>query len=246
MTPDTLDPCIVKYSQREGYDVITMLQPSGYVQRMRCHSYGTCVNDEACGIHNPSEHPLNDAPLYWRSDRGLMERTCPHGIGHPDPDHVRFVLATRGAAEARTVWLHGDTDGCGCCGGAYEFLLGEDEVADKFVTKDSGERQQFGSGMVRDTDSGKPRFDLIVPEIMPYDETMLYRWAALMGRGAEKYGDRNWEKAAGEEELKRARGSVWRHFMQWYHGEEDEDHASAIFFNVAEIEYIKWRMDNDV
>lgn len=30
-----------------------------------------------------------------------------------------------------------------------------------FVTKDSGQRQEFTSGMVRDTETGKPRFDLI-------------------------------------------------------------------------------------
>jgi hypothetical protein len=29
-----------------------------------------------------------------------------------------------------------------------------------FETKDSGERQQFASGMVRDTQTGKPRYDL--------------------------------------------------------------------------------------
>lgn len=39
-----------------------------------------------CVIHNPSDHHMRDWPTYWRQDRGMMERICPHGIGHPDPD----------------------------------------------------------------------------------------------------------------------------------------------------------------
>jgi hypothetical protein len=25
-------------------------------------------------------------PQHWRGDRGIIERVCDHGIGHPDPD----------------------------------------------------------------------------------------------------------------------------------------------------------------
>lgn len=25
-------------------------------------------------------------PSVWRADRRLLERLCPHGVGHPDPD----------------------------------------------------------------------------------------------------------------------------------------------------------------
>jgi hypothetical protein len=31
-------------------------------------------------------HHMRDWPLIWRNDRGIFERKCPHGIGHPDPD----------------------------------------------------------------------------------------------------------------------------------------------------------------
>lgn len=27
-------------------------------------------------------------PQHWRGDRHLMERICPHGVGHPDPDDI--------------------------------------------------------------------------------------------------------------------------------------------------------------
>jgi hypothetical protein len=112
----------------------------------------------------------------------------------------------------------------------------------EFITKDSGERAQFNSGMQRDIQTGKPRFDLILPKDLKYNETLLYRWAMLMTRGAEKYDERNWEKAEGEEELNRFKASAFRHFMQWYAGEDDEDHCSAIMFNLQGAEYCKTKL----
>lgn len=41
-----------------------------------------------CVLHNPSEHHMRPWPTLWRADTRLMERTCPHGIGHPDPDDM--------------------------------------------------------------------------------------------------------------------------------------------------------------
>jgi hypothetical protein len=99
--------------------------------------------------------------------------------------------------------------------------------------------------MVRDLQDGKPNFYLISPKDMPYDKQMLTRWAALMTRGADKYGSRNWEKAKTEEELERFKASAARHFQQWINGEVDEDHASAVMFNITAAEYVKWRMTQD-
>lgn len=114
-----------------------------------------------------------------------------------------------------------------------------------FQTKDSGERAEYSSGMVRDTRAGKPRFDLLLPDGVPYKEQMLTRWAALMARGAEKYSDRNWEKARTMEELERYLDSAFRHFMQWISGEEDEDHAAAVMFNIMGAEYVRYRILNE-
>lgn len=111
-----------------------------------------------------------------------------------------------------------------------------------FITKDSGERASFDSGMVRDTQTGKARFDLLIPAGVPYSELMLTRWADLMARGAEKYSARNWELAAGQEELDRCLASAFRHFMQYIAGETDEDHAAAAFFNISAAETIKYKM----
>lgn len=107
---------------------------------------------------------------------------------------------------------------------------------DKFAVKDSGQREEFESGMRRDTAEGKPRYDLVIPLLM--EEPMLKRWAVHMAKGAKKYGDRNWEKAQGLEEYKRFRESAFRHFVQWFMGEQDEDHASAVFFNIQGAEYV--------
>lgn len=100
-----------------------------------------------------------------------------------------------------------------------------------FETKDSGKRQEYDSGMVRDTQEGKPRFDLLFPKGIPYRQQPLYRVAMLMARGVEKYGERNWEKAALEEEYDRFGGSGLRHNIQDYCGETDEDHPAAVAFN---------------
>jgi hypothetical protein len=50
-------------------------------------------------------------PQLWRSDIYLMERTCPHGIGHPDPDHVGYGRATAGTYSVTGPRRHG-CDGC--------------------------------------------------------------------------------------------------------------------------------------
>lgn len=108
----------------------------------------------------------------------------------------------------------------------------------KYATKDSGKRQNYDSGMRRDVQEGKPDFYLCITD-QPYSDQMLTRWAELMERGAVKYGRRNWQLADSEEELDRFKASAFRHFMQWVTGEDDEDHAAAVFFNINAAEYVK-------
>jgi hypothetical protein len=116
----------------------------------------------------------------------------------------------------------------------------------RYATKDSGTREEYASGMVRDTEAGKPRFDLLLPEGVPYAEQFLTRVAELLARGADKYGDRNWEKGTGAEELRRALSSANRHFIQWMAGETDEDHAAAVFFNLLQAETLKFKMRSHI
>ena len=110
----------------------------------------------------------------------------------------------------------------------------------KFKTKDSGKRIMFETGMNRDVSDDKIRYDLIIP--LDSRDNMVTRWAALMTRGAIKYGARNFEKARTQGELDRFRESAMRHFFQWFLGEDDEDHAAACYFNIQGAEYTKRRM----
>lgn len=99
----------------------------------------------------------------------------------------------------------------------------------EFEIKDSGKRIDFSSGMRRDTQDNKPRYDLIWEE-------GLYREAMHMAKGAKKYGERNWELANSKEELDRFKASLLRHAHQLVNGETDEDHMSAVCFNARAIE----------
>lgn len=60
-----------------------------------------------CCIHAPSDHPLRDAPMHWRADKRVMERICPHGIGHDDPDDHTY----RKSVDPDASSVHG-CDGC--------------------------------------------------------------------------------------------------------------------------------------
>jgi hypothetical protein len=109
---------------------------------------------------------------------------------------------------------------------------------DEFVVKDSGERQSFASGMVRDTTAGKTNF------LRLFDGPMAERWAAHLTKGAVKYPDvrpgvPNWTLAAGAPEAQRFKESAVRHFVQWLRGDTDEDHAAAVFFNINGYEYVQ-------
>lgn len=109
------------------------------------------------------------------------------------------------------------------------------EDAKPFVTKDSGKRIDYASGMKRDTQEGKARFDLVY-------YPMLKRWAELMERGAVKYGENNWMNANSPEELARFRQSALRHMYQFLYEAQDEDHAAAVFFNIAAAVYVKSKL----
>lgn len=88
--------------------------------------------------------------------------------------------------------------------------------------KDSGARQLFQTGSVRDTPEGKGRYDLITP-------IGLRRLAVHYENGARKYGDRNWEKG---QPLRRYLESAIRHIYTFLDGARDEDHLAAAAWNV--------------
>ena len=114
----------------------------------------------------------------------------------------------------------------------------------EYMIKDSGERQSFESGMVRDIADDKADVELI------FNGPMADRWAEHLTKGAKKYHDvsigvPNWTLARGLAELVRFRKSAARHFRQWLRGDQDEDHAAAVLFNINGVEYVKDRMAAD-
>lgn len=88
--------------------------------------------------------------------------------------------------------------------------------------KDSGDREEFSTGAVRDSREGKGRYDLI-PVIA------LKRVAAVYEKGASKYAARNWETGINQS---RCYDSALRHLMQYAEGLRDEDHLAQAAFNV--------------
>lgn len=107
----------------------------------------------------------------------------------------------------------------------------------KYTVIDSGKIESFRSGMVRDVEDSKIDYSLAL------DGPMFKRYAEHLRKGAIKYGVRNWMKAEGGIEYHRFRRSALRHFMQWFDGETDEDHASAVFFNINGAEYVKEQLE---
>jgi hypothetical protein len=115
-------------------------------------------------------------------------------------------------------------------------------VPEEFTIKDSGVREEYGSGMRRDTQEGKARFDLLRPQGVPYDVQFITRCAMHMTNGAKKYGFRNWEQADSQEELERFEGSAERHLQMYLAGMRDEDHAAAVVFNLIAAETVRWKI----
>lgn len=113
-----------------------------------------------------------------------------------------------------------------------------------FETLDSGVRAEYASGMVRDTQEGKPRLDLFFVKGLPYEAQPIIRLARLLERGSTKYGDRNWEAANSQEELDRYQSSGLRHYSQHICGETDEDHPAAVLFNVIADMVVSYKLAN--
>lgn len=90
------------------------------------------------------------------------------------------------------------------------------------VIKDSGKREEFQTGSVRDTREGKGRFDLV-----PFAE--IVDLALVYERGAVKYGDRNWEKG---QPVSRFIDSAIRHLLKARLGYDDEPHWDMAVFNI--------------
>lgn len=72
------------------------------------HDPGECAG-RPCVFHAPSDHHMRDWPMVVRVDKhAIVERTCEHGVGHPDPDSLAYYKSIGQG------WL--GIHGCdGCC-----------------------------------------------------------------------------------------------------------------------------------
>lgn len=76
------------------------------IRLLGVHPEAVCAG-QTCVLHNPLNHGMRDWKLIWREDRGIFERICSHGIGHPDPSQFEFWAEMNAMYEA----VHG-CDGC--------------------------------------------------------------------------------------------------------------------------------------
>jgi len=102
-------------------------------------------------------------------------------------------------------------------------------MKDEFKLKDSGKRDKFDTGMVRDARVGKGRFDLISP-------FALERIARIYEKGSIKYEDRNWEKGS---PFSRTIDSAFRHIVQYMMGMKDEDHLAQAAWNLFAVMHLE-------
>lgn len=63
-------------------------------QVIQTHERGACIGRWCC-IHQQMPGPWATWPRNWRDDRGIMERICPCGIGHPVAEMYEWAVAAR-------------------------------------------------------------------------------------------------------------------------------------------------------
>lgn len=92
----------IAFESPDGTFNLTGVHP----EMVECYARG-------CVVHFPTAtDPANAATppwtYYWREDRAVMERLCPHGLGHPDYDAAAY--------ERRVGRGYNNVHGCdGCC-----------------------------------------------------------------------------------------------------------------------------------
>jgi hypothetical protein len=100
--------------------------------------------------------------------------------------------------------------------------MAEDSESRVMRLKDSGAREEFSTGAVRDTAAGKGRFDLLA-------FSGIVDFAQQLELGANKYAARNWEKGM---PISRFAGSGLRHTVKAIMGFDDEPHLKAALWNL--------------
>lgn len=130
-------------------------------QLLRTHPASDCLDVGGCPIHNPSDHPLRNAPLVWADELRLLFRRCPCGALHPDPDSLAFnntvALLRTLAGEYGSMPLDGWHPCCSlsCCGYGRGMAdeLGYDVEAGEMIARhlnDGGGTESLWESVDRD------------------------------------------------------------------------------------------------
>lgn len=100
----------------------------------------------------------------------------------------------------------------------------------------TADKRVFSTGSTRDSIEGKLRYDLIPP-------SALERLAAVYTRGAEQYGDRNWEKG---QPISTVYGSLMRHLQNWMQqkspSKPGDDDIAQVIWNAIALLFIEERI----
>lgn len=96
--------------------------------------------------------------------------------------------------------------------------------------KDSGTRQEFGTGAVRDAGAGKG-----APSLVP--NWVVWLISRIYEDGAKKYASRNWEQGI---PLSRYIDSAERHLAKLKAGMRDEPHAAMVAWNIIGYIFTAW------
>jgi hypothetical protein len=108
---------------------------------------------------------------------------------------------------------------------AYEKHQKEKKSFAKYDADNTNASRVFDTGSKRDDDTDKP----LVNHLTAYTRL---RFGYLLREGANKYGKNNWQKGQPTET---ALESLHRHLAKYELGDRNEDHLSAIIFNVQLI-----------
>lgn len=104
----------------------------------------------------------------------------------------------------------------------------------------NGDITETSGGGRRDSDAGKPQYDLL-----PWDAIDRVTWHLMLG--AQKYDRHNWAKGI---PALRCFQSAMRHLVAWFMGQRDEDHLAAaacnILFLLAFEQRKRWELFTDL
>jgi hypothetical protein len=126
-----------------------------------------------------------------------------------------------------------ETSSRNCPAHQHDFVRGEVSPVGRTHREAMLDRdtRRYESGVIRGDNTGKTDYTLAL------DGPLFERWARLLTENVESKGKRNWMNASTQEDYDRFRESFLRHALSVLRGDDDEDHAAAVVFNLNGMLY---------